>query len=132
MSSSWRSTRISTSLESLDRKHNNTSSIVRFNARYTKDRITTLSDDSRQGPGTVAQGYAHKLPGQALRTTSGRHPTGMEFDINPQWVLFASYTDGSGMPPSTVGAKLLPSMNYSPEHFFSPHWRDFVAAFVKP
>jgi len=26
---------------------------VRFNARYTKDR-TTLSDDSGQGPGTVA------------------------------------------------------------------------------
>lgn len=55
----------------------------------------------------------------------------MEFDINPQWVNFASYTDGAGSPPSTVGAKLLPSMYYGPEHFFSPDWRDFVAVFVK-
>jgi hypothetical protein len=57
---------------------------------------------------------------------------GMEYDINPQWVLFASFTDGPGTPPSTVGATLLPSMHYPPDHFFSPDWRDFVAAFVKP
>lgn len=55
----------------------------------------------------------------------------MEFDINPQWVVFASYTDGAGSPPSTVGARLLPSMYYGPEHFFSPDWRDFVGVFMK-
>lgn len=55
----------------------------------------------------------------------------MEFDINPQWVVFASYTDGAGSPPSTVGAKLVSSMYYGPEHFFSPDWRDFVGVFVK-
>jgi hypothetical protein len=47
-------------------------------------------------------------------------------------VLFATYTDMFGAPAGTVGAKLLPSMNYAPQHFFSPDWRDFVAAFVKP
>ena len=55
----------------------------------------------------------------------------MEFDINPQWVIFASYTDGAGSPPSTFGAKLLPSMYYGPDHFFSPDWRDFVGVFAK-
>jgi hypothetical protein len=56
----------------------------------------------------------------------------MEEDINPQWVLFASFTDGTGSPPTTVGAKLLPSMNYPPDHFFYPDWRDFVALFTEP
>lgn len=55
----------------------------------------------------------------------------MEFDINPQWVIFATYTDGPGSSPSTYGAKLLASMYYSPEHFFSPDWRDFVGVFAR-
>jgi hypothetical protein len=53
----------------------------------------------------------------------------MELDINPQWVFFSSYTDdGNG---GTVGTKLLPAMNYSPEHVLTPFWRDFVAVFGK-
>jgi hypothetical protein len=48
----------------------------------------------------------------------------MELDINPQWVFFNSYTP-------TGGAKLLPSMNYAPEHVLVPFWRDFVAAFAR-
>lgn len=56
----------------------------------------------------------------------------MEYDINPQWVLFASYSDGFGYPPLTVGTKLLDSMNYGPDHFLAPNWRDFVALFAKP
>jgi hypothetical protein len=56
----------------------------------------------------------------------------MEYDIKPQWLLFASFTDGPGFPPSTVGAKLISAMNYAPDHFFHPDWRDFVALFTKP
>jgi hypothetical protein len=48
----------------------------------------------------------------------------MELDINPQWVFFAAYTE-------TQGTKLLPAMNYSPDHVLSSDWRDFVAAFAK-
>jgi len=66
----------------------------------------------------------------ALLVTAGA-TRAMEYDINPQWVLFASFTDGPGSPPSTVGAKLLPAMNYPPDHFFYPDWRDFVAIFIK-
>ena len=55
----------------------------------------------------------------------------MEYDINPQWVLFASFTNGPGPVPTTVGAKLLPTMNYPPDHFLYPDWREFVAMFIK-
>jgi hypothetical protein len=48
----------------------------------------------------------------------------MELDINPQWVLFATFSDAQ---PS--GTALLPQMHYPPSHFFQPDWRDFVAVF---
>jgi hypothetical protein len=77
------------------------------------------------GPGLTPQGLA------ALLVAAGAEE-GMEFDVNPQWVVFASFTDASAAPLGTFGAKLLPSMNYPAHHFFSPDWRDFVALFSKP
>jgi len=70
MSSSWLRITISTSLASLERKHNKTSSMRRFSARYTKDRTTMFSDDGRQRPGTVTRPDADELPAQGPRTAS--------------------------------------------------------------
>jgi hypothetical protein len=56
----------------------------------------------------------------------------MELDINPQWVFFYSYADAPDGKTTPVGAKLIPSMNYPPEHVLVPDWRDFVAVFEKP
>jgi hypothetical protein len=92
----------------------------------------------RSGVGSDDGGHLFYVGGPALTPSSlaallvaAGARRAMEFDINPQWVLFATFTDGPGNPLRTVGAKLLPSMNYPPEHFFSPGWRDFVAAFVR-
>ncbi len=88
------------------------------------------SDDTHHlyfvgGPGLTPAGLA------AVLVAAGA-TRAMELDINPQWVLFTSYTNGLGQPPATVGTKLLASMNYSADHFFSPDWRDFVAVFANP
>jgi hypothetical protein len=77
------------------------------------------------GPSLTPSGLA------ALLVAAGAQE-GMELDINPQWVLFASFTDAPGAPLGTFGAKLLPTMNYPADHFLSPDWRDFVALFTKP
>lgn len=76
------------------------------------------------GPGLTPAGLAGVLVAAGATRA-------MEYDINPQWVLFASYSDGFGYPPLTVGTKLLDSMNYGPDHFLAPNWRDFVALFAK-
>jgi hypothetical protein len=55
----------------------------------------------------------------------------MELDINPEWVLFATFADGPP-PGTTVPAKLLPAMTFGGDHFFVPEWRDFVVALAKP
>ncbi|GAC1315889.1 MAG: phosphodiester glycosidase family protein [Acidimicrobiales bacterium] len=101
----------------------------------------TLSHGSstwRSGVGSDAGSHLYFVGGPGLTpadlgtvlVTAGA-TRAMEFDINPQWVIFASFTDGQGSPPSTFGATLLPSMYYGPDHFFSPDWRDFVGVFAK-
>jgi len=92
----------------------------------------------RSGVGSDDQSHLYYVGGPGLSPAdlgtvlaSAGASRAMELDINPQWVIFASYTDGPGSPPSTYGAKLLASMYYSPEHFFSPDWRDFVGVFVR-
>lgn len=88
------------------------------------------ADDARTlffvgGPGLTPAGLASVLVDAGARRA-------MEYDINPQWVLFSSFTDGAGSPPSTVGTNLLATMHYPPSHFFSADWRDFVAVFERP
>jgi hypothetical protein len=56
----------------------------------------------------------------------------MELDINPEWVLFDTFSAGPGPTPTTVPSKLLPNMFFRADHFFGPDWRDFVVAFAKP
>ncbi len=54
---------------------------------------------------------------------------GMQLDINPDWVSFATFSDtGSGL----VGTNLLPTMYFAPDHYLAPFWRDFVAVFLTP
>jgi hypothetical protein len=52
----------------------------------------------------------------------------MELDINPAWVVFISYANG---PAGPVGTRLLPSMNFSSDHFLHPYFRDFFAVFAR-
>lgn len=92
-------------------------------------RSAVGSDDNMHlyyvgGPGLTAADLA------AVLVHSGAQRA-MEFDINPQWVIFASFTDSPTAPNQTFGAKLLPTMNYGADHFFSPDWRDFVGVFAK-
>jgi hypothetical protein len=91
ISSSWRSTMISVSLASLDRTHNNTSSIVRFDARYTKDRTTTLPDD-----------YPHRSPDGHQRTPWS---TAMSDFCNPR---------GSAKSGSSTGPALMVGVHAGP------------------
>lgn len=53
---------------------------------------------------------------------------GMQLDINPDWVSFATFTHNYG---STTGSNLLSTMYFSPSHYLSPFWRDFVAVFAR-
>jgi hypothetical protein len=53
---------------------------------------------------------------------------GMELDINPAWDNFDTFT---GRGATVVGRKLLPIMFYPADHFLSPFWRDFIAAFER-
>ncbi len=56
----------------------------------------------------------------------------MELDINPEWVSFNTYVASpDGQPTDVVGTKLLPGMNFSPEHYLAPSSRDFVAILSK-
>jgi hypothetical protein len=52
---------------------------------------------------------------------------GMQLDINPDWVNFATYAPGQ---VGVVGQNLLPGMVFAPSHYLVPFWRDFVAVFV--
>ncbi len=54
---------------------------------------------------------------------------GMQLDINPLWVNFASYA----YSPATglSGNNLLSSMNSPPSHYLSGYWRDFIAIFQR-
>ncbi len=54
---------------------------------------------------------------------------GMQLDINPDWVNFATYTDSVGQ--GIVGVNLLPSMIFAPVHYLGAFWRDFVAVFER-
>lgn len=53
---------------------------------------------------------------------------GMQLDINPDWVSFATFTHDYG---SIAGSNLLSTMYFSPSHYLSPFWRDFVAVFAR-
>jgi hypothetical protein len=52
----------------------------------------------------------------------------MELDINPLWDNFDTF---SGTSASVVSQKLLPIMSFPSNHFLSPYWRDFIAAFAR-
>jgi hypothetical protein len=54
---------------------------------------------------------------------------GMQLDINPDWVNFATYTDQSGT--GIVGTNVLAGMIFAPVHYLGPFWRDFVAVFAR-
>ncbi len=54
---------------------------------------------------------------------------GMQLDINPAWVNFASYTYS---PASGIsGTNLMPAMYFPPTHYLAPFWRDFVAVSLR-
>ncbi len=54
---------------------------------------------------------------------------GMQLDMNPDWVNYAAYTYS---PQSGIsGQNLLGSMYFSPQHYLSPFWRDFVGVFLR-
>jgi hypothetical protein len=69
------------------------------------------------GPGLTPASLA------AVMATAGAQRA-MELDINPQWVLFATYTDAAPQ-----GTDLLAAMHYPASHVFGTDWRDFVAVF---
>ncbi len=54
---------------------------------------------------------------------------GMQLDINPDWVNFATYTDHG--PNGIAGINILPAMIFPPVHYLGPFWRDFVAVFLR-
>ena len=89
----------------------------------------------RSGLGSDSAGHLYYVGGPGLTPASlaavmvaAGASRAMELDINPQWVLFANYTDSL---EGTLGTRLLPTMNYAPDHFFSTDGRDFVAAFAR-
>jgi len=51
---------------------------------------------------------------------------GLQLDINPDWVNFATYDT---TPGGLVGTNLLPAMVFPPSHYLVPFWRDFIAVF---
>lgn len=91
----------------------------------------------RSGLGIDAQGNLIYVGGPSLDPTllaevlaRAGAVRAMELDINPEWVSFTTFTD----PPGTSvpqGTNLLGSMYFSPGHYLSPFWRDFVAVFVR-
>lgn len=52
----------------------------------------------------------------------------MELDVNPAWVSFNTFTSG---PSGVTGTKLLPGMNFPPDHYLSSSTRDFLAVFAR-
>jgi hypothetical protein len=68
------------------------------------------------GPGLDPAGLARVL----MAAGSVR---AMELDINPQWVLFDSFSGGQP-------AKLSAGMAFPADHYFAPNERDFVALFA--
>lgn len=54
---------------------------------------------------------------------------GMQLDMNPDWVNYASYTYNAGSGIS--GQNLLASMHFPPSHYLSPFWRDFMGVFLR-
>jgi len=56
----------------------------------------------------------------------------MELDINTDWVHFFTYGPDATAPGGTGGGKLIPDMTASPQLYFRPSSRDFIAAFLRP
>jgi hypothetical protein len=54
---------------------------------------------------------------------------GMQLDINPDWVNFATFSSTGG---GVQGTNLLPAMYFPPSHYLGGFWRDFVAVFERP
>ncbi len=89
----------------------------------------------RSGVGVTVAGDLVYAAGPALDPASLAHllvaagaVRAMELDINHQWIAFATYTHGLGVP---AGVNLLSSMDYPPSHFLAPFPRDFFAIFAR-
>ncbi|MGC8481445.1 MAG: hypothetical protein ACP5PJ_07835 [Acidimicrobiales bacterium] len=54
---------------------------------------------------------------------------GMQLDINPDWVSFATF---SSTPAGTSGSNLMGNMYFPASHYLTPFWRDFIAVFRRP
>lgn len=54
---------------------------------------------------------------------------GMQLDMNPYWVNFASYSYSPLR--GTSGSNLLAAMHYPPSHYLNGFWRDFIAVFLR-
>jgi hypothetical protein len=56
----------------------------------------------------------------------------MELDINSQWTRFFTYDSPDPTQPTmAVGTKLVPDMRSSPNLYFEPETRDFIALFAR-
>jgi hypothetical protein len=93
----------------------------------------------RSGLGVTASGalvYAggpYLVPAQlaSLLVAAGA-VRAMQLDINPEWVVFATYQHAAGIGGSGLtGADLVAGMNDSPYHFLAPSSRDFFALFAR-
>jgi hypothetical protein len=54
---------------------------------------------------------------------------GMQLDINPDWVSFATFASNSS---GTTGTNLMSNMYFPASHYLTPFWRDFIAVFRRP
>jgi len=89
----------------------------------------------RSGVGVTADGALVYVGGPSLSIVSLANllatagaVRGMELDINPDWVNFASYSPSTSKGPAsaTNGTDLLPTMVGQPNRYFESWWaRDF-------
>jgi hypothetical protein len=56
--------------------------------------------------------------------------TGMQLDINPDWMSFESYTP-NGHPNNPTPKNLLPDQMQPPNRYYSPASRDFTAVYAR-
>ena len=54
---------------------------------------------------------------------------GMQLDINPDWVNYASYN--YSVAQGVTGSNLLASMHFAPSHYLVGFWRDFFGVFLR-
>jgi hypothetical protein len=92
----------------------------------------------RSGVGVDARGHVIYAAGNGLSVKSladvllaAGAVRAMELDINSEWVDFFSYTADAAVPGGAVGSRLIPDMRASPDKYFQPSERDFIAAFAR-